>query len=560
MATEEIKLRITTEIDPRPVDKAAKKTKAWFYDIQKSHLKIGKAAAKGTKEYKAQIQHQIKIARALDKIRKQETARLAIMKKQRQEADKMRQAMALRALAAPGRAMGAGMRGLFSVPTMVGGYLGGRAARFGYERFIGANVEYERSQAMIDAMRFRETKERRANIHEHLQSLTGGYGMTRAGATLMGARLMPYTKGMGEFKGLTELMAQTQLALPHKSQEDVLFAFKEAMAGQYISLMRRMDVPADVIHRLKESGASNIEILRGGMGAVGVTKEVIAAQRKTLGYQIKATQARMSDMFLDVGQRAFMRLKEGGGKTFTQRLDAIMKTRSFQKFLEDASLALGELVDWLLTLLDQLPSAFKWLQENWEMIKTVTKGMVGLLIVNKVSAGLGVFGAKLGGAVGGLLALYTASKAAADEIDRQHKKQVETKGWENTLERRREHLEKLVRKGQISPVEAKRRMGRTISDVKAEGAGTTGGFDLFGIEFLPMEKQAEMVRARAMFEAYGRPFEGPGAPAATLAKPAAAVTVNLDIKADTAQGIVDQVTGGLLTSLNRLFDAEARAQ
>jgi hypothetical protein len=550
MATEEIKLRLTYETNARPAEQASARLKRTISGMQSPLLKAGKVAAKGTKEYKAQVQHQIKIAKALHKIRGEEQKRLEVLKKQRRE-------MRSRVMTAPMRGLGRGVRGLTSMPGLIGMYAGGRAARFGWDKFIGENVALEQAKARFRGLLHDVDPSERRSAWKETKEQADKYGFSRKEWLSASTGMLPYVKGPEQYRRVRGLMAQTAIARSDLAFDDIRFAFKEALSGDFLSLQERLDVPKSLVRNMKKQGKTNEEILTAALGQVGVSPQVVAEMRKTLGFQLKTSRNMIDNLLASVGEKAFERLSTlNKGQSFSERLNAIISSRKFQQFLDSAGDALGRLVDWLTQILSKLPAAFSWMQDHWDMIKTVTVGLGGMMIISKVTGMLGRFGGKLGGVVGSLALLGTAAQAAADWMDAKHKKEIGKEGWEESLKYHRQRYDRMVAEGKITPAVAATRMSERLKEARRAGVGETGWLpDLMGTERyeqLALEKYGRGFTEATMGEG-GRQLVAhvPGG------KP---VVVNIDVKADTAQSIVDQVTGGLLTSLNRLFDAEARAQ
>lgn len=111
-----------------------------------------------------------------------------------------------------------------------------------------------------------------------------------------------YNTSLQELVEASELLAASK---PEQGLAGAAFALREAMSGDYVSLIERFDLPRQYINELKEQGVPALEIVRQAMGRMGYDAEIMTRRAETY-------QAQWSTFFDDLR----MTIAEKGAPTF----------------------------------------------------------------------------------------------------------------------------------------------------------------------------------------------------------------------------------------------------
>ena len=183
-----------------------------------------------------------------------------------------RSSLASAAEAAAGLVKGAAIGGVVAV----GGALTGAAAAG-----LSFNNALEQTTAQLQAM----TKDA-AQTEAILQMIKRRAAETPFAFTEMAnaaASLLPAAKASGaeleELVSLAEILAASN---PAQGLEGAAFALREALSGDFVSVIERFNLPRSEINRLKDEGVPALEAIRQTLAGMGLDASVVSAQASTL--------------------------------------------------------------------------------------------------------------------------------------------------------------------------------------------------------------------------------------------------------------------------------------
>jgi len=183
-----------------------------------------------------------------------------------------RSSLASAAEAAAGLVKGAAIGGVVAV----GGALTGAAAAG-----LSFNNALEQTTAQLQAM----TKDA-AQTEAILQMIKQRAAETPFAFTEMAnaaASLLPAAKASGaqleDLLAVAEVLAASN---PAQGLEGAAFALREALSGDFVSVVERFNLPRSEINRLKEEGVPALEAIRQTLAGMGLDASVVSAQANTL--------------------------------------------------------------------------------------------------------------------------------------------------------------------------------------------------------------------------------------------------------------------------------------
>jgi SLT domain-containing protein len=217
------------------------------------------------------------------------------------------------AMAAPGHAIG----GLIEGFGKLGLAAGGIQAVIGGLKGIGDNVfglgalnEIEQTRARLDAFTKdgAKTEELIAGIRKEAALTPFGFGeMAKATASLL-----PVSKSanvsLEELTKTAEILAASN---PEQGLEGAAFALREAVSGDFGSIIDRFDLPRQRINELKAQGVPALEAIRTAMKEMGLDADLVAKQGETLSGRWSTFQDTLTTLQTKMGQPIFDALKEG---------------------------------------------------------------------------------------------------------------------------------------------------------------------------------------------------------------------------------------------------------
>ena len=126
------------------------------------------------------------------------------------------------------------------------------------------------------------------------------------------ASLMPVAKSSG--MALMDLVKEAEILAasnPLEGLEGASFSLREAMTGDFTSIIERFNLSRSTINQLKAEGVPNLEIVRRAMQEMGFDSDLIAAKAETLEGRWSTFVDTMTTLQTKIGQPIFDALKEG---------------------------------------------------------------------------------------------------------------------------------------------------------------------------------------------------------------------------------------------------------
>ncbi len=162
------------------------------------------------------------------------------------------------------------------------------------------------------------------------------------------ASLQPVSKSSGI--ALMDLMKEAEIlgaSNPLEGLEGASFSLKEAMTGDFTSIIERFNLSRSSINQWKAEGVPNIEIVRRAMLEMGLDSDLIAAKAETLDGRWSTFQDTLTTLTMKMGQPIFDAMKEG--LTGLQGvLDANMGT--FESWADNVAAGIATVIDAFVTL------------------------------------------------------------------------------------------------------------------------------------------------------------------------------------------------------------------
>lgn len=217
---------------------------------------------------------------------------------------------------------------------------------------IGALSELEQTRAQFMAFTkdAGQTEKILADVRAEAAKTPFAFG-EMAKAT---AALLPVSKTSKV--GLMELVKEAEILAasnPMEGLEGASFALKEAMTGDFTSIIERFNLSRSSINQWKTEGKSNIDIVRLAMKEMGLDADLVGAMGETLAGRWSTFQDTLQTLQMTVGQPIFDVLKEslmGLQGTLDENMPAIqgfaeMLAGGIGQGIEAAKTAIGSLIE-----------------------------------------------------------------------------------------------------------------------------------------------------------------------------------------------------------------------
>lgn len=216
------------------------------------------------------------------------------------------------AVSAPTRALGGLVSGLGSLGLAAAGVGAAFDAVKGAGSLLGLGALNEMEQTRASFNAFTKdaavTEELLAKVREEAAKTPFAFGeMAKATASLL-----PVSKSSGA--ALDDLVKQAEILAasnPMEGLEGASFSLREAMTGDFTSIIERFNLSRSSINKWKEEGVPNIEIVRRAMAEMGFDSDLIAAKAETLDGRWSTFQDTLQTLQMRMGQPIFDAMKEG---------------------------------------------------------------------------------------------------------------------------------------------------------------------------------------------------------------------------------------------------------
>jgi hypothetical protein len=132
------------------------------------------------------------------------------------------------------------------------------------------------------------------------------------------ANLTPVAKTSGQSLESLVKQAEVLAALnPTEGLTGATFALREALSGDWVSIVDRFNLPRKRINELKEQGVPAMEIISRTMQEMGIDYGLVAKQGQTVAAQWDQTKDKLTMMAGAASKPIFDRVKEGLGELGT---------------------------------------------------------------------------------------------------------------------------------------------------------------------------------------------------------------------------------------------------
>jgi hypothetical protein len=268
------------------------------------------------------------------------------------------------AVSAPGKALGGLVSGLGSLGLAAAGVGAAFDAVKGVGSLlgIGALNEMEQTRASFQAFTkdSAKTEEILAQVRKEAALTPFAFGeMAKATASLL-----PVSKASGA--GLQDLVKQAEVLAasnPLEGLEGASFSLREAMTGDFTSIIERFNLSRSTINKLKEEGVPNLEIVRKAMAEMGFDSDLIAAKAETLDGRWSTFMDTLQTLQMRMGQPIFDAMKDGLS-ALQPLLDDNMAT--FEAWADSIAGAIKGVIEFAKTGFAGLVDLWGSLRENFE--------------------------------------------------------------------------------------------------------------------------------------------------------------------------------------------------
>lgn len=216
------------------------------------------------------------------------------------------------AAALPGKALGGLMDGLGKVGLAGMGIkaLAEGARGLGDAMGVGLLSEMEQVRASINAFTKDGTQTEAILKQIRTEANLTPYAFKELATAT--AALMPVAKQSGI--ALMDLVKEAEILAASNPMEGLAgasFSLREAMTGDFTSIIERFNLSRQTINKLKAEGVPNLEIIRRAMKEMGFDEDLIAAKAQTLQGRWSTFMDTIDDLKMRVSQPIFDALKEG---------------------------------------------------------------------------------------------------------------------------------------------------------------------------------------------------------------------------------------------------------
>lgn len=126
------------------------------------------------------------------------------------------------------------------------------------------------------------------------------------------AMLLPASKtAQGGLMGLIETSEILAALNPSEGLEGAAFALREALSGDFVSVMERFNIPRELINRLKAEGVPNAQIVGRALKEMGADMSLVGNLANTTQGRLSTFQDAIDSLRLVVGQPILEALGRG---------------------------------------------------------------------------------------------------------------------------------------------------------------------------------------------------------------------------------------------------------
>ncbi len=185
-------------------------------------------------------------------------------------------------------------------------------AATGLGRALGIGLNMQMEQARMQMLALTKDAGQTASLMALVQREADKTAFSYEGMNKAVTMLIPSARMSGEaiedLLHLTQLLAATN---PEQGIEGAAFALREAVSGDFVSLMTRFNIPRSLINQLKEEGLPAIEIVRRSLAEMGIDMSLVAAQSETLAGKWDIFTGGINRLRAQISEPIFDRMKAG---------------------------------------------------------------------------------------------------------------------------------------------------------------------------------------------------------------------------------------------------------
>lgn len=176
-----------------------------------------------------------------------------------------------------GRVAG-GLKGFGMAAAGVAGIAGGAlVAGFGAAAASGFSLNNSLEQASAKINAFTKDAAVTADILDMVRERAASTPFAFEEMANSAAALIPVARASGEsLEGILETSEILAASNPAEGLEGAAIALREAVSGDFVSLIERFNLPREMINRLKEEGLPNIEIVRQALQEMGFDYDLVS--------------------------------------------------------------------------------------------------------------------------------------------------------------------------------------------------------------------------------------------------------------------------------------------
>lgn len=320
--------------------------------------------------------------------------------------------------------------GIGAIALKIGGFV--TAAELGkkaVEGLFGAIKTGAQQQVQMNTFKaLMGNQQLGADMYNYVAAYAQNSALGRGDLADAATSFLAYTKDVGQIQQLLDMVQRLYMFNPEQGAQGAVFALKEVMAGQNMSLKRRYNmigISDDVISKNAAKGdyAANIKYVSDMMNKYGASQAVVTANTKSLMVQTQQLGTNFQNALGNEANPAVQSLTQ----TVTNLNDQ-MKAGQFQNFFN--AVAAGA---------SNLAQAGIWLSQNFQtVIPTVaavigafaayklaseavqmTTAITGIIVSSATGNWIGLAAAIAGAAGAGLLASKFLSSPASGDATKQ---------------------------------------------------------------------------------------------------------------------------------------------
>lgn len=158
--------------------------------------------------------------------------------------------------------------------------------------------------------------------------------------------------------GLEDLIAQAEILAasnPAEGLEGAAFALKEAVSGDFTSIIERFNLPRQFINQLKDEGVPALEIVRRAMQELGLDADLVGSLANTASGRWSTFKDTLQGLAAQITQPIFDRFSAGLG-SLNDKLT--LSQPQLQAFAATIASGINRALDWLAELLPKLIGVF----------------------------------------------------------------------------------------------------------------------------------------------------------------------------------------------------------